>query len=427
MRGIVVGAVSLVSLIITLGAQQPGLSKFDRQVAQQMLKQIREDLEKHYYDPKFRGVDLAAKVKEASARVDTAANASEASIVLADLLLQLDDSHTTFFPPGRAVRADYGWRMMIVGDAAFVEEVREDSDAAKQELERGDQVLSLNRFKPDRKNLWLINYLYRALRPQAQQRVVVRKPDGTERTLDIKSRVTQKQVLQFDDLIDDIYDDYFYGPPVHRVKALDPPNDTILVWRMGSFGDPEPVEANARKARGYKTLILDLRGNGGGAVSTLNTLVSWTFDREIHIATDRRRNKEEKYTSRPKRDPYTGPLIVLVDSRSGSAAEVFARLVQIEKRGTVLGDRTAGAVMTARFFPHTVGIGAIAFYATSITIGDLRMSDGGSLEKVGGTPDEIVLPSPADLQANRDPALARAITLAGGTITPEAAGKIFAK
>jgi C-terminal processing protease CtpA/Prc len=101
--------------------------------------------------------------------------------------------------------------------------------------------------------------------------------------------------------------------------------------------------------------------------------------------------------------------------------------VQLEKRGTVIGDRTAGAVMTSRQFGHTVGLGAMAFYGASITVSDVRMSDGGSLEKVGVTPDEIALPSPDDLAASRDPVLARAVAIAGGEITPEQAGALFGK
>ena len=61
----------------------------------------------------------------------------------------------------------------------------------------------------------------------------------------------------------------------------------------------------------------------------------------------------------------------------------------------------------------------------SITIGDVRMSDGASLEKVGVVPDETVLPTAADLAAGRDPVLARAIALAGGSITPETASRLF--
>ena len=89
-----------------------------------------------------------------------------------------------------------------------------------------------------------------------------------------------------------------------------------------------------------------------------------------------------------RKDAFTGPIVVLIDSRSASASEVTARVMQIEKRGTVIGDRSAGAVMTSLSFPHTLGQdfygrGTIAFYGTSITVADLKMSDGFSLEKSG--------------------------------------------
>ena len=119
-----------------------------------------------------------------------------------------------------------------------------------------------------------------------------------------------------------------------------------------------------------------------------------------------------------------------MDSQSASASEVTARVLQIEKRATVIGDRTAGAVMGSIFLRHTLGhelggVGSFAIYATSITVADLLMSDGVSLEKVGVVPDETVLPTAADLAAERDPALARAITLLGGTMTAEQAGKFY--
>src|SRR5215471_5792926 len=71
----------------------------------------------------------------------------------------------------------HGWNLPLVlrVDAA--------SDAAAKGLAPGDQVLMLNRFQPDRSNLWRVSYFYRYIRPQAQQRLVVRKPDATERTL----------------------------------------------------------------------------------------------------------------------------------------------------------------------------------------------------------------------------------------------------
>jgi carboxyl-terminal processing protease len=142
------------------------------------------------------------------------------------------------------------------------------------------------------------------------------------------------------------------------------------------------------------------------------------------------RKGDEPQIAKGRKDAFAGRIVVLIDSGSASASEVTARVMQIEKRGTVVGDRSAGAVMTSRFFTHTLGqdlygIGSVAFFGTSITVADLRLADGRSLEKVGVTPDETVLPTGADLAAGRDPALARAITLLGGTMTAEQAGKFY--
>ena len=47
------------------------------------------------------------------------------------------------------------------------------------------------------------------------------------------------------------------------------------------------------------------------------------------------------------------------------------------------------------------------------------------LEKAGVEPDEIMLPTPADRAARRDPVLARAVAMAGGALSPEDAGRLF--
>lgn len=159
-------------------------------------------------------------------------------------------------------------------------------------------------------------------------------------------------------------------------------------------------------------------------------LISWCFDRPITISTKQTRKGADTDVAKGRKDAYAGQIVVLVDSRSASASEVTARVMQIEKRGTVSGDRTAGAVMTSRFFPHTLGhelggVGSVAFYATSITVADVRMSDRASLEKVGVRPDDLVIPTAADLAAERDPVLARAVALLGGSLSADEAGRFY--
>src|SRR5690242_240995 len=80
---------------------------------------------------------------------------------------------------------------------------------------------------------------------------------------------------------------------------------------------------------------------------------------------------------------FKGRLIVLVDSDSASASEVLARVVQLEKRGTVIGDRTSGKVMRSRLYPHQIGLETVVFYGFSVTDADLVMSDGRGREGWG--------------------------------------------
>jgi hypothetical protein len=59
--------------------------------------------------------------------------------------------------------------------------------------------------------------------------------------------------------------------------------------------------------------------------------------------------------------------------------------------------------MESQEFDHMIGDNSGIFFSTSITIADIIMPDGKSLEHVGVTPDEVVLPTPEDLAAGGTP------------------------
>lgn len=124
-------------------------------------------------------------------------------------------------------------------------------------------------------------------------------------------------------------------------------------------------------------------------------------------------------------EAFAGQLIVLVDSRSSSAAEILARMVQIEHRGIVVGDRSAGRVMGAKFYPLKEGTELVIPFGVEITEEDMIMKDGKSLEKLGVVPDVMLLPTAGDLAEGRDPVLAHAAELAGAKLDSEFAGKMF--
>jgi carboxyl-terminal processing protease len=128
---------------------------------------------------------------------------------------------------------------------------------------------------------------------------------------------------------------------------------------------------------------------------------------------------------KPRGPYFSGKLTVLVDRDSASASELFARVIQLEHRGQVVGDRTAGAVMEAREFLESVGTDYVTNYGLSITSANLVMTDGKSLENTGVTPDQMLIPRASDLAEGSDPVLANVAERAGLKISPAEAGKLF--
>ena len=203
--------------------------------------------------------------------------------------------------------------------------------------------------------------------------------------------------------------------------------DALMILKLPEFMfTADEIDKLMVKARQHQALIVDLRGNPGGAIDTLKYLVGDIFEDDVKIA-DRVGRKEMKPEVAKARGgkAFTGKLLVLVDSESASAAELFARIVQLQKRGSVVGDRSSGSVMEAKHYEHHLGTDTIIPYGVSITESDLIMSDGKSLEHKGVTPDEVVLPTAADLANERDPVLSHAAAMLGVKLSPEEAGKIF--
>jgi len=57
-----------------------------------------------------------------------------------------------------------------------------------------------------------------------------------------------------------------------------------LIWKMPGFDlSPDEVDGFMNKARTHKTLILDLRGNGGGYGDSLQRMIGDLFDRDVKV------------------------------------------------------------------------------------------------------------------------------------------------
>lgn len=398
------------------------MDRIERERMRNMLENLKNAIKKDYYDPNYHGIDLEARFQQAKDRIDQVTTTGQALSVIAQVLMDFNDSHLYFLPPATNLSVEYGWRLQMYGNKCFVVSVQPKSDAEAKGLKPGDQVLSVEGFRPNRKELWKVNYYYNVLSKRPSLKMSVIGPnDEVPRTLEIESKITKHPaVINWQTIfLDQDYsaDDY----SINKFMTV----GNIVVWKMETFSiDPREIDGLMKRAKAGSSLILDLRRNGGGLVKTLERLAGYMFDKDLKIAELKGRKQMDPQESKTQgKNVFTGKLIVLIDSNSGSASEIFARLVQLEKRGIVLGDVSAGAVMQSRVFSTTSGANDSIFYGASITNADVIMSDGKSLEHTGVTPDELILPTAKDLAAGRDPVLSRAVELLGGKLAPEDAGK----
>jgi carboxyl-terminal processing protease len=393
---------------------------------QQMLDAVETDIKEYYYDPGMHGVDLNKDFDGARRRIADAKSQNEGLLILAGAVAALKDSHTRFSPPVAPYRVDYGWLMQAIGDSAcYVTGVRPDSDANAKGLKPGDQVVSINGITLVREDLGYVEYGYRVF-PQSGLHLVVKSPNAPERPLVIMAKIIPGQpVVRRSDFMTWLRSNHKQVNPSRFYRV----SDQLLLWKLHDLMvDPSDLDEPLNKVRPFPNVVLDLRGNPGGQERALEKLVGAFFDHDVKIGDRKQRMKSEPWIAKSRgKKSFDGKLIVLVDSRSSSAAEIFARIVQLEKRGVVLGDRSSGAVMEAKYYVHALPLDAtnVTQYGVEVTIGDLIMGDGKSLERVGVTPDERITPSVSDLAAGRDPVLARAAEIAGAKMTPEGAGKVF--
>ncbi len=400
-----------------------------RDQALRMLKDANETVKKQYYDQKFHGVDLDGRMQAAEKKIRESKSFSESLGVVAWDLDALNDSHTFFIPPARPFDIQNGWEMAFVGDNCFITAVQQNSDAVAKGVKPGDQVLSIEGVRPTRETLWKIHYAFNALAPRSAMHFTLLSPGGQPRQVEVKSAVIkQRQTIDLGidpNSIWDIIRQYQSSERENRVRHAEAGD--VELEKLPSFEmDDNEVERILGRIKDRQNLVVDLRGNGGGSIDVLSHLLGGVFDHEVKIADPVGRKERKPQMTKSRGDhAFKGKLVVLIDSDSASASELFARVVQLEKRGTVMGDRSSGSVMEAKTASFGAGVSGDYAYEFEVTVADMVMSDGKSLEHVGVTPDVLVLPTPEDMAANRDPVLAKAVEFLGGKISAEDAGKLF--
>lgn len=401
------------------------ISRTDRDRALGILDVVSKDIQDRYYDPKMHGLDWNTLTANARNKIADSNSLNEALTQIAIAVSALNDSHTRFFPPTHPYHLDFGFEYQMFWDRCLVTRVRPGSDAEAKGLKPGTELLRINGTVPKRQNLSDIEYLDEILNPRPEMQLEIKTLSGEKQKIEVHAKISTSG-------------DYFYRPGAgvrydvirhnenlrHRMRMqLEQHGDVSILKFPWFFYDADDFYWLGGKIRKDKALIVDLRGCPGGSVETLKYFVGMFFDHDVKIFDKAERKKTSSEIARSEKHIYfPGTLVVLVDSRSASAAEIFARVMQLEKRGTVIGDRTSGSVMAANgLWTASSGVD----FGIEITVANGIMADGKSLEHVGVVPDQMALPTQEALAFGNDPILANAAQALGIKLTPEEAGKLF--
>jgi len=131
----------------------------------------------------------------------------------------------------------------------------------------------------------------------------------------------------------------------------------IAVIRLSSFSDKANTEVrdairNLQNQGSIEKIILDLRGNPGGLLSSAVEIANIFLPKGEMVVQTRGINEREnqfKTTDNPLLPDI--PLVVLVDGGSASASEIVAGAIQDLDRGVVIGSKTFGKGLVQQVFP----------------------------------------------------------------------------
>ena len=110
------------------------------------------------------------------------------------------------------------------------------------------------------------------------------------------------------------------------------------------------------KADGAKSLVIDLRGNGGGSLAEAVNIVNLFVPSGKEIVSMKGKVRSSNYSYKSKNEPLDleMPIVVLVNNGSASAAEIVAGALQDLDRAVIVGSKTfgKGLVQSVRDLPY---------------------------------------------------------------------------
>lgn len=194
-----------------------------------------------------------------------------------------------------------------------------------------------------------------------------------------------------------------YRPSTKETKDIDVKRDEIkletvisnTIKDLGYIGitqfndntyDEFTKALNNLKEKNVKGLIIDLRGNPGGTVDSVEKIANELLP-EGTIVSAKNRDGQVVFDYKSDKEYVNLPMAVLINGGSASASEILAGAIRDFKMGTLIGEKSFGKGIVQSVFPFPDGSGL------KITTSEYFTPSGENIHKKGIKPDiEVKLP-----------------------------------
>lgn len=183
---------------------------------------------------------------------------------------------------------------------------------------------------------------------------------------------------------------------------------------FSSFDDGTAEEFKTKfeelQGKGIKSLIIDLRNNGGGIVDEALEIANYILDKDSVILYEVDKNNNET-VEKTTDDPIINmPIVILTNENTASSSEILAGALKDHKKATIVGEKTYGKGVIQRLLTLPDGSGL------KITSEKYLTPNRTEINKVGIEPDEKVeLPETVtnilNVEKNEDTQLQKAIEI----------------
>lgn len=313
------------------------------------------------------------------------------------------DPHTNYFPPEEKERFDVsisgifegiGARLQKKNDFTEITELISGGPAWRgKQLEAGDVVMKVaqgNGEPLDIVGMRLDDVVKKIKGPKGSEvRLTVKKVDGSIKTISIirdiveieetyaKSSVVERNGVKYG---------VIYLPKFYIDFENKDGRDA---------GKDIAIEVESLKQAGVNGIVLDVRDDGGGSLSTVVDIAGLFIEQGPIVQIKSAGRKKEVLYDRDKKIEWDGPLVIMVNSFSASASEILAAAIQDYKRGIIIGSKqtygkgTVQNVIDLNTFVRSSSAGDLG--ALKTTTQKFYRINGGSTQ-LEGVSSDIVMP-----------------------------------